>query len=214
MKIRIALAAATLLFAQAAPAALLGSFGDTIAGSSGGVPTETSVVVGLCLVASGSCSPQLSFVATTADAGTLHTFDAMTDAAFPLVESFLTNGNGDRIQIGFELTGGGFVSSRLESVAFAGSSSTNGIDFAGFDITSIEIALGEDFRVGGPVGSLLTEVYGAWSVRVYGTPVPEPAGFALVGLGLAALAARADRLSRCATRPRARGTAGRAPIRS
>jgi hypothetical protein len=190
MKLWQAIAAVTLLSVQTSSAALLGSFAGSVNGWSSGGPVETSATVGLCLVASGFCPPQLSFVATTADAGTVRTFDAMTSAAFPVVESFLTNGNDDWVRISFDLSISGFFSSRKEAVAFAASSSTNGIDFAGFDVTSIEIALGDDFRVGGLVGQPGTEIYGSWSVSVYGTPIPEPATAVFVASGLVALGAR------------------------
>jgi hypothetical protein len=126
----------------------------------------------------GHCSgaiAHLQFSATTADAGTIHTWDLTTNpGAFPLVTSLLTNGTDNSMWIELQTPGSnnnGFIQ---ESALFAGSSSLNGIDLAGYTIDSITFELGADFHVT-PVPAIGgTDVGGAYTVRFYGHQAPEP----------------------------------------
>ena len=132
----------------------------------------------------GHCSAaiHLQFAATTADAGSVHTWDVTTDpGTFPLVVNLLTNGTNNAMWIELQTPIANSLGFIMESTLFAGSSSTNGIDLAGFQIDSITFELGADFHVTPLVGNPGTDVGGSYTVRFYGHQAPEPELALLIG---------------------------------
>jgi len=67
------------------------------------------------------------------------------------------------------------------STFFGDPSGANGIDFAGNGIDSIALELGAGFHVTPIPEALLSFVGGMLTVRIFGTPVPEPTPLLLTG---------------------------------
>jgi hypothetical protein len=117
----------------------------------------------------------LQFSATTADAGSVHTWDATTNPLiFGTVAAFLTDGNDDPMYIELQTPVSNSTSNIKESALFAGSSTLNGIDLAGYVVDAITFELGADFHVT-PIPAVGgSDVGGAFTVRFYGHQAPEP----------------------------------------
>ena len=85
-----------------------------------------------------------------------------------------------------------FGSYASEASTFFGdpSGGANGIDFAGNGIDSIALERGADFQVTPIPDVRLSFFGGTLTVRVFGTPVPEPTTLLLTGGGVMWIAAR------------------------
>jgi len=170
-------------------AALLATYSGSMQGLSFDLATTARVCLGL--LPNPSCTSDLShlvspFQTGASLAGTTVTFDGTNSPNFPLFTQFLTDGTDETLKIVYQTAISDIFSQPKESVVFAGSSSTNGIDLAGFTVAYIEFTFGPDFHVTPLPAAGKSDVGGSFTVRFF-TPEPQLAellGGALLLVGL------------------------------
>lgn len=122
---------------------------------------------------------------TVADVGSTFNINSATDGSFNLLVEALTDGDNEYFArlASFGTGTGGSVS--WESIFFGGSSSsTNGIDFAGYTIDSLSItllALTFENPIDKNSGDW-TDYEATFGMNIHGAAIPEPASAALIGL--------------------------------
>ena len=128
---------------------------------------------------------------TTAGPGDLFVADVSTPG-FAVFAERLTNGVDDFLF--WEIPGESITLALTESLLLAAVLGPGQVDFAGFTIDRIELAIGDiTFRDNPPAPPPLAlptdSVAVTGTLTVIGTPIPEPSTAALVALGTLALAA-------------------------
>jgi hypothetical protein len=197
---RVALLPVVLLIPIASQALLIGQH---VLDLGYDVPTldgaSSTLAVTVCFT-NDPCEPTIGFFAdhilSSADAGSTLTATGATDAMFDPKTQALINGVDDDVAIVLRLSGESsfWLLVGAESQIFF-AQTPNGIDFAGFALDSIDLALSNDFTVTPDPSTGTTALRGTITLQVFGSVVPEPSTASLVGVGLACLVAARRRRS-------------------
>lgn len=187
---RVAFVLVVLLFPLASQALLLGQhvldLGYDIPFLDG---ASSTLLVTVCF-SNDPCEPINGFFAdhtlSSTDAGSTFIATSASDIMFDAKVQLLTNGVDDDVAIDLQSSNGLQVGPESQ-MFFDHASGTNGIDFAGFAIDSVDLTLSNDFSVTPDVFSDTTALRGTITLQVFGHVVPEPSTATLVGAGLAGL---------------------------
>lgn len=129
-----------------------------------------------------------SFLFSTADAGSTVTATAENDPDFAAAAQLLTDGVFGWVEITDHQPGGAGSSIAFPEPFLSG---VAGADFAGYMIESIQLRIHDDFHVtiepADTPGDMLFVAEGQVTLRILGSPVPEPSPALLLCIGLAAV---------------------------